>query len=111
GWFALSGVVIALGAGSLGLRGLNLGIDFKGGTQLAFQTITPKSTADIRKVMSADGYADAIIQGRGASTNGNYTNFQVRTKDLGTKLNKIEGDLKSKVGATHAGATSVCSSF
>ncbi len=110
-WLALSGVVIVVGAGALGIRGLNLGIDFKGGTQLAFQTTTPKSTADIRNVMSADGYADAIIQGRGSSTNGNYTNFQVRTKDLGSKLNKIETDLKSKVGATRAGATSVSSSF
>jgi SecD/SecF fusion protein len=110
-WFALSGTVIVLGVGALGLRGLNLGIDFKGGTQLAFKTTSPKSTADIRTVMSADGYADAIIQGRGPSTNGNYTSFQVRTKDLGPKLNKIESDLKSKVGATHAGATSVSSSF
>jgi SecD/SecF fusion protein len=110
-WFALSGTVVALGVGALGLRGLNLGIDFKGGTQLAFKTTSPRSTADIRNVMSADGYADAVIQGRGPSTNGNYTSFQVRTKDLGPKLNKIENDLRVKVGATHAGATSVSSSF
>src|SRR5213075_2978681 len=43
-WFALSGIVLALGAGALGLRGLNLGIDFKGGTQLAFRTSTPQGT-------------------------------------------------------------------
>src|SRR5262249_39437821 len=110
-WFALSGAVIVIGVGALAVRGLNLGIDFKGGTQLAFRTTSPKSTADIRNVMSADGYADAVIQGRGPSTNGNYTSFQVRTKDLGPKLNKIENDLKNKVGATHAGATSVSSSF
>jgi SecD/SecF fusion protein len=110
-WFALSGTVIVLGVGALGLRGLNLGIDFKGGTQLAFKTTAPKSTGDIRRVMSADGFADAVIQGRGASTNGNYQSFQVRTKDLGNKLNKIEGDLRDKVGATHLGANSVSSSF
>ncbi len=110
-WFALSGAVIVLGVGALAVRGLNLGIDFKGGTQLAFKTTSPKSTADIRNVMSADGYSDAVIQGRGPSTNGNYTSFQVRTKDLGPRLNKVENDLKNKVGATHAGATSVSSSF
>jgi SecD/SecF fusion protein len=110
-WFALSGTVILLGAGALGLRGLNLGIDFKGGTQLAFKTTTPRSTGAIRTVMSADGYADAVIQGRGPSTNGNYSSFQVRTKDLGNKLNKVESDLRDKAGATHLGATSVSSSF
>jgi preprotein translocase subunit SecF len=31
-WFALSGAVIAIGLASLTLQGLNLGIDFKGGT-------------------------------------------------------------------------------
>jgi SecD/SecF fusion protein len=101
-----------IGAGALGIRGLNLGIDFKGGTQLAFKTTTPKSTGAIRNVLSADGYGDAVIQGRGSSTNGNYSNFQVRTKTLPpTTLNKVERDLANKVGATHAGATSVSSSF
>src|SRR5205814_4067120 len=33
-WFAISGVIILVGAVSLGLRGLNFGIDFKGGTQV-----------------------------------------------------------------------------
>jgi len=31
-WFALSGVVIVIGMLALGIRGLNFGIDFKGGT-------------------------------------------------------------------------------
>jgi preprotein translocase subunit SecF len=31
-WFALSGVLILVGLGSLFTRGLNLGIDFEGGT-------------------------------------------------------------------------------
>jgi preprotein translocase subunit SecF len=31
-WFALSGIVILIGLGALGIRGLNFGIDFKGGT-------------------------------------------------------------------------------
>src|SRR5439155_470212 len=67
-WFALSGIVLALGAGALGLRGLNLGIDFKGGTQLSFKTAASHTTGDIRSVLSAEGYPDAVIQGRGAST-------------------------------------------
>jgi len=62
--------------------------------------------------MSADGYADAIIQGRGSSTNGNYTNFQVRTKALtGDQLTTVQQDLKNDVQAVAPGATTVSSTF
>ena len=37
-WFALSGAVIAVGLGSLLFQGLNLGIDFRGGSQVSFKT-------------------------------------------------------------------------
>src|SRR5213079_423597 len=36
-WFAISGTIILAGLISLGVRGLNLGIDFKGGTQVTFK--------------------------------------------------------------------------
>jgi SecD/SecF fusion protein len=111
-WFAISGAIIALGIGALAIRGLNLGIDFKGGTQLEFATSTPRGTGDIQRVMSNDGYPDAVIQGRGSSANGKYSTFQVRTKALsGAKLSQISRDLRDQVGATRAGATTVSSSF
>ena len=31
-WFAISGLVIVVGLAALGIRGLNFGIDFKGGS-------------------------------------------------------------------------------
>ena len=37
-WFAISGVVILIGIGSLAYQGLNLGIDFEGGSQVTFKT-------------------------------------------------------------------------
>jgi len=39
-WFAISGIVILAGAISLGTRGLNLGIDFAGGTSWTVRTAT-----------------------------------------------------------------------
>src|SRR5207249_376855 len=111
-WFAISGTVIALGVIALGVRGMNWGIDFKGGTQISFQTTAPKTTGDIQKIMAKDGYADAVIQGRGKTTNGGYKAWQVRTKALaGPKLSTITKDLNEQAGATHSGATTVSSSF
>src|SRR5712691_5839976 len=111
-WFAISGAILALGAGALGVRGLNLGIDFKGGTQLSFKTSAAHTTGDIRQVMAAQGYADAVIQGRGKATNGAYTNFQVRTKVLSdVKQKEIVTTLADRFQTTATGATKVSSSF
>src|SRR3954453_7060936 len=111
-WFAISGIVIVLGIASLGIRGLNLGIDFKGGTQLAFKTPVGHPTGDVRQIMKTQGYADAVIQGRGASTNGAYKSFQIRTKALsGEKLTSVTTALEDKLQTTAPGATTVSSSF
>jgi SecD/SecF fusion protein len=111
-WFALSGIVLALGAGALGVRGLNLGIDFKGGSQLTFRTPAPHETGDVRAVLSAEGYGDAVIQGRGQATNDAYRSFQIRTKALtDQKRDQIMEALENRLQITAPGATTVSSSF
>jgi SecD/SecF fusion protein len=112
-WFAISGAVLALGAGALGIRGLNLGIDFKGGSQLTFRTPAPHTTGDVRQVLRAEGFGDAVIQGRGQATSGDrYTNFQVRTEALETgELNRVSRGLEDQLEVTAPGATTVSSSF
>jgi SecD/SecF fusion protein len=111
-WFAMSGAVIVLGVLALGVRGLNLGIDFKGGTQLSFKTPVAHTTGDVRNVMKAQGYADAVIQGRGSSTNSAYKSFQIRTKALsGDKLTSVTTALEDRLQTTAPGATTVSSSF
>jgi SecD/SecF fusion protein len=112
-WFAISGAIVLLGAVALGTKGLNLGIDFKGGTQLTFKTPAPHTTGDVRDVMSAQGYGDAVIQGRGNATNGDrYTSFQVRTKALNDqKRDTIVRSLEDRLQTTAPGATTVSSSF
>jgi SecD/SecF fusion protein len=112
-WFAISGVILVVGAVALGAKGLNLGIDFKGGTQLTFKTPAAHTTGDIRQVMEKQGYGDAVIQGRGNARNGDeYTSFQIRTKALsGAKLTQVTRALEENLQTQAPGATTVSSSF
>ena len=112
-WFGISALIVVFGAASLGIRGLNLGIDFKGGTQLTFKTPVAHTTGDVRQVMGTQGYADAVIQGRGTAVGGDrYKSFQIRTKALsGTKLTQVTRVLEDRLQTTAPGATTVSSSF
>ena len=112
-WFAISGAILVIGFGALAVRGLNLGIDFKGGSQLTFKTPIARTTGDVRAVMSTQGYGDAVIQGRGTAVNGDqYKTFQVRTKALsGDKLTQVSRALEDKLQTKAPGATTVSSSF
>ena len=96
------------------MRGLNLGIDFKGGSQVTFQTPQPQLVDDVRSdAQSIDSsLSKAVIQGRGASTDGKYKSFQLRTKALSPAVGeKLRNELETKLGATHYGSTTVSESF
>ncbi|TML51169.1 MAG: protein translocase subunit SecF [Actinobacteria bacterium] len=112
-WFAISGVILVVGAASLGTRGLNLGIDFKGGTQVTFKTPKPVSLTDVRNQAKDIGQNDAVIQGRGKTFGSDrYENFQMRMKSLSeANQNKLGDDLTSRFQATNSQITNVSSSF
>jgi SecD/SecF fusion protein len=113
-WFALSGVVVAVAIVALGVRGLNLGIDFKGGTQVTFDTPQAQLVEDVRTDAREidSSFGKAVIQGRGPSTHGKYKSFQIRTKSLSPELgNKLRSGLETRLDATAYGAQTVSESF
>ncbi len=113
-WFAISGAIVVVAIASLGLKGLNLGIDFKGGTQVTFNTPQPQLVDTVRSDARAidPSFNKAVIQGRGKQTGGKYQEFQLRTRTLSPALGTKLGDgLKSRLGATHYGSKSVSESF
>ena len=111
-WFGISAAVILVSVLALGVRGLNLGIDFKGGTQIGFTTPAPTSIEEVRKQAAEVGQANAVIQGRGPSTNGDYKSFQIRTESLtGDESVQLQQDLKKSVNADAFGVKNVSSSF
>ncbi|HET6643812.1 MAG TPA: protein translocase subunit SecF, partial [Gaiellaceae bacterium] len=111
-WLAISGTVIAIAVGSLAVKGLNLGIDFKGGTQINFQTAQPQGLDQVRSAAGELGQANAVIQGRGQATDGKYARFQIRTEELSrTEQDQLSRQLTSRFDATIRGVDNVSSSF
>ncbi len=111
-WFGISATVIAVSVLAIGLRGLNLGIDFKGGTQIGFVTPAPTSLETVRAQAARVGQSNAVIQGRGPSTNGDYKSFQIRTETLTTDESvQLQSNLTKTVKADAFGVKNVSSSF
>jgi SecD/SecF fusion protein len=106
-------VLIAAAALAIGLKGLNLGIDFKGGTQVTFATPTPTSLSKVRDDMGKIGRKDAVVQGRGTSGGGdNYKSFQIRTKALSAaQQDQLQTVLTDDLNAQKLGVKNVSSSF
>jgi preprotein translocase subunit SecF len=63
--FSATLMVIALG--SIIARGLNLGIDFTGGTLVEVGYSEPVDLAEVRTLLTADGFSDATVQHFGTS--------------------------------------------
>jgi SecD/SecF fusion protein len=111
-WFAISGTIIVLGIVSLALQGLNLGIDFKGGTQVTFKTAQYVPISQVRDQAKRVGRGDAVIQGRGSSRGEAFKSFQIRTKSLAAgEQDALTTDLQDRLGATSLGIKNVSSSF
>ncbi|MBM3676665.1 MAG: protein translocase subunit SecD, partial [Actinobacteria bacterium] len=111
-FFGFSAIVLALAIGALAVKGLNLGIDFKGGTQVSFQTQQPVALDPVRSQTQKIGEANAVIQGRGSSTNDRYREFQIRTETLTTaETQRLENALTEAVGAQAFGVKNVSASF
>jgi SecD/SecF fusion protein len=111
-WFTIAGIAIALSIGSIAIKGLNLGIDFEGGTQLGFTTAQPMQVEDVRAELARLGYADASIQGRGEEVAGGYNAFGVRTEGLEpAEQTRVTSALSSELDAEFEATRSVSASF
>jgi preprotein translocase subunit SecF len=76
-WAILSGVLILVSVVAFAVQGLNLGIDFEGGTQLSFTVAKGSAdTAKIRDALSPLGLSDAKVLVVGGNE------VRVQTEDL-----------------------------
>ncbi len=114
-WFAISATVMLISLGAIAFKGLNLGIDFQGGTQVTFATPKPVSLESVRSEAGQIGQADAQIQGRGTSSGAagdSYRDFSVRTESLSTsEVQVFQSRLTRAVDAESFGVKNVSASF
>jgi len=114
-WLAISGIVVLVSASSLALKGLNLGIDFKGGTQIAFTTPQPAQLGSVRSIVgNVTGEANAPITGLKQSYGGglSYKSFQIRLRTPSTSIrDKLVSQLETKLHAVPTSQENVSASF
>jgi len=114
-WFAISAVVLLVSLGAIAFKGLNLGIDFRGGTQVTFATPQPVSLETVRSEAAKIGQSAAQIQGRGPSSGAAgdaYRDFSVRTETLSTtEAQAFQSSLTRAVNAESFGLKNVSASF
>lgn len=92
-WYAISILIILLGVVSLSTRGLNLGIDFTGGSLLDLKFNKPVTVQQVREVFGSFGLEGSSIQQSGE------TNFLIRTRELSEEENeKVVQELDKKLG-------------
>lgn len=124
-WFAISGAFLLIGLVALVGNGLNLGIDFTGGT--VWEVPAGKAdVADVESAMNDLGYDDVQVQlvtqntGSGdkrilrveaeatASPDGDTTKaLAAATKDLNSLKGKLKGESKEKIDAVRANLDSI----
>lgn len=81
-WFTISGIVIAVGLLALAIRGLNFGIEFKGGTAFDLRLKESAQTSEIRKELSPLGLGRSVIQPVGRPENNEVL---IRTRELSSQ--------------------------
>ncbi|MGH3138800.1 MAG: protein translocase subunit SecD, partial [Gaiellales bacterium] len=115
-WFAISGVVLAIGAISIVTTGLNEGIDFTGGSKIDFTTGKPATVAEVASAATAAGVSDPVVKGltaTGASQGNTFNRFEIESHFLQKPTSdRLQSELGARFGSISAvDSRDVSSSF
>ena len=111
-WFSIASVALAAAVGLIAFKGLNLGIDFRGGSQITFQTPQAVSVERVREEAADLGRGDAVIQGRGESEGDGYRQFEITTESLTAgEQSELTQALERDLDAGSLGVRNVSGSF
>jgi len=94
-WAVVSTILSLIGLGVVAFhRGLNVGIDFAGGTQVVVQFRQPPTADALRASLAGAGLGDATIQSYGAT---NPDQFMIRTRLQGNREEGQEEEILAAV--------------
>ncbi|MGE5653219.1 MAG: protein translocase subunit SecF [Bacillota bacterium] len=77
-FFVISLVIIGAGLVSLLFQGLNLGVDFAGGTSMQFHVNRQFETAEVREALTKAGFGGAEIRKVGAAKDADRRDVEIR---------------------------------
>lgn len=104
--FAMSGVILLIGAMALTTKGLNFGIDFESGTRIEVALDKDITADELRASVADDGLADAEIQSVDNPVLGDNA-FQVESDTLDpNQLAAVEETLNDEFGVSADGFSS-----
>jgi len=96
----LSAVLVVLSLISLGVRGLNLGIDFTGGTLLERQLGRPVTADDVRQVLASPQLADLDVAGAVIQPLDDPHDVLIRTRPLSSQeIERVDAALGDAFGS------------
>lgn len=100
-FFAIAAAIVIICIGALGVRGLNMGLDFTGGTRMAVVTKQPATVDEMRTILvKADPtLSGAVVRGEGSQTGSTYSTFQIDAKEISpAKVQTIQQEVNQQYG-------------
>ena len=91
---AISLALLLISVVAIGMKGLNFGLDFTGGTLLEVEYETPVPLSDVKSVLDTAGYRDVVVQNFGSETDVLVRMSESFRDDLG---NEVLGLLQANV--------------
>ena len=96
-FFAISALLIGAGAVSMAMKGLNLGLDFTGGTLLQLRFASPVKTEQVREAMTKAGLETSIQ----SFTDRNA--YQIKIKGTQERVNEMSEKIMAGFAASFPG--------
>jgi SecD/SecF fusion protein len=97
-FFSMSGVILLVGALAVGGKGLNLGIDFTGGTRISVGLERPATQQQVSSVVRAAGASSASVQKVAGDKSLGQNGFQISGKLPPSKVENLKNQLQSRFG-------------
>jgi preprotein translocase subunit SecF len=98
-WYALSAVLLLLSLGALAFRGLDFGIEFKGGADFRATTTVNSQTVDqMKTALQNSGVPDVEESATVTTLGSNEVRVQTRTLDPTAEVPKVRSAIAEQVG-------------